>query len=75
MYDTIKNPKNDLNTRVQALTLLGYIACSQTTSWLISLPDHPLFKQILKLLNVRTFYVENYFTDITSYRRKLNCCL
>ncbi|XP_066138262.1 hamartin-like isoform X1 [Euwallacea fornicatus] len=49
LCESIKNPKTEVKVRVQALTLLGYIARSQPT-WLYSLPEHALFKQILKFL-------------------------
>lgn len=37
--------------KIQALTLLGHVARAQPT-WLYTLPDHPLFKDVLKLLKV-----------------------
>ncbi|XP_050300814.1 hamartin isoform X1 [Anthonomus grandis grandis] len=49
LCDSVTNPKTNLKVRVQAFTLLGHIARSQPT-WLQKLPDHSLFKEILKYL-------------------------
>lgn len=53
LCDSIKNPKTELKVRVQALTLLGHIAGNQPI-WLYKLPEHALFKEILKFLKVST---------------------
>ncbi|XP_060535655.1 hamartin isoform X2 [Cylas formicarius] len=48
LYESLKSSKVEL--KVQALTLLGHIARSQP-SWLYKLPEHVLFKELLRLLH------------------------
>ncbi|KAL1517767.1 hypothetical protein ABEB36_001491 [Hypothenemus hampei] len=49
LCESIKNPKTEMKVKVQALTLLGHIARSQPT-WLNTLPEHALFREILNFL-------------------------
>ncbi|CAG9857248.1 unnamed protein product [Phyllotreta striolata] len=47
LSDSLRGPK--LETKVQALTLFGYVARKQPT-WLYKLQEHPLLKDLLKSL-------------------------
>uniref|UniRef100_A0AAR5PLV8 Hamartin n=1 Tax=Dendroctonus ponderosae TaxID=77166 RepID=A0AAR5PLV8_DENPD len=53
LCESIKSRKTDLKVRIQALTLLGHIARSQPT-WLITLPEHVLFRELLNFLKNET---------------------
>ncbi|XP_034946883.1 hamartin [Chelonus insularis] len=48
LSETLTKPSSN-NQRVQALTVLGHIARRQPT-WIYKLTNHPLFKELLKLL-------------------------
>ncbi|XP_019873494.1 hamartin isoform X2 [Aethina tumida] len=49
LFEKLCDSLKSSEMKIQALTLLGHVARAQPT-WLYTLPDHPLFKDVLKLL-------------------------